>query len=84
MIICVCKGITQNQLENMLDHGQSKKDILRLAKYTDLPIKDFINLYCDKTDGFVHFKERRKNGECQFLEKKRCSIYAARPTQCRT
>ena len=62
----------------------SKKDILRLAKYTDLPIKDFINLYCDKTDGFVHFKERRKNGECQFLEKKRCSIYAARPTQCRT
>ena len=46
----------------------SKKDILRLAKYTDLPIKDFINLYCDKTDGFVHFKERRKNGECQFLK----------------
>ena len=62
----------------------SKKDILRLSKYTDLSIKDFIKLYCEKTDGFVHFRERRKNGECQFLEKKRCSIYAARPTQCRT
>ena len=62
----------------------SKKDILRLSKYTDLSIKDFIKLYCEKTDGFVHFKENRKNGRCQFLEKKRCSIYAARPTQCRT
>jgi len=62
----------------------SKKDILRLSKYTDLSIKDFIKLYCEKTYGFVHFKERRKNSECQFLEKKRCSIYKARPTQCRT
>ena len=62
----------------------SKKDILRLSKHTDLEVKDFINLYCDKTDGFVHFKERKKNGKCQFLEKKRCSIYVARPTQCRT
>ena len=34
----------------------SKKDILRLSKYTDLSIKDFIKLYCEKTDGFVHFK----------------------------
>ena len=62
----------------------SKKDILRLSIYTDLSIKDFIKLYCEKTYGFVHFKERRKNSECQFLEKKRCSIYKARPTQCRT
>jgi len=62
----------------------SKKDIIRLAKHIDLSTKDYINLYCDKTDGFIHFKERRKNGECQFLEKKRCSIYATRPTQCRT
>ena len=62
----------------------SKKDILRLSKYTDLSIKDFIKLYCEKTYGFVHFKERRKNSECQFLEKKRCSIYKSRPTQCRT
>ena len=35
----------------------SKKDILRLAKYTDLPIKDFINLYCDKNDGFLSASE---------------------------
>jgi len=62
----------------------SKKDILRLSKYTNLKIKDFIKLYCVKHAGFIHFKEHKKNGECQFLEKKRCSIYVARPTQCRT
>ena len=62
----------------------SKKDILRLSKYTNLLAKDFINVYCDKTDGFIHFKERRNNGKCQFLDKKRCTIYKARPTQCRT
>ena len=62
----------------------SRKDILKLSKYFDLSIKNFIKLYCDKSEGFMHFKEHRKNGECQFLEKKRCSIYPSRPTQCRT
>ena len=38
----------------------SKKDILKLSKYIDIQIKDFINIYCDETDGFIHFKERRK------------------------
>jgi Fe-S-cluster containining protein len=29
-------------------------------------------------------KEIRKNGECIFLKKNKCSVYKARPTQCRT
>jgi Fe-S-cluster containining protein len=62
----------------------SKKDIKKLSDYTNLRIKDFIKLYCDNTNGFTHFKEKNKNGDCQFLVKKRCSIYEARPTQCRT
>ena len=33
----------------------SKKDILRLSKFKNLKFKDFINLYCDKTDGFTTF-----------------------------
>lgn len=37
-----------------------------------------------KTDGFTHLKEIKKNGDCQFLSKKKCSVYKARPTQCRT
>ena len=62
----------------------SNKDILKLSKFTKLKYEDFISLYCDQTDGFTHFKERNKNGKCQFLNNKKCSIYKARPTQCRT
>ena len=62
----------------------SKKDILKLSNYINLNVKNFIKLYCDKTEGFIHFKEKMKNGDCQFLINKRCSIYKARPTQCRT
>ena len=62
----------------------SKKDIVRLANYIELNVNDFIKLYCDKTNGFVHLKEKMKNGDCQFLYNSRCSIYKARPTQCRT
>lgn len=62
----------------------SKKDIFKLSKFMNLKFKNFVNLYCDKTDGFIHFKEKNKDGKCQFLDKKKCSIYKARPTQCRT
>ena len=62
----------------------SKKDIMKISKSKNLKIKDFVALFCDKTDGFIHLKEDIKNKECQFLNKKKCTIYEARPTQCRT
>ena len=62
----------------------SKKDIMRLSNYMYLNVKNFIKLYCNQTERFTHFKEKMKNGDCQFLVNKRCSIYKARPTQCRT
>ena len=62
----------------------SKRDIQRLSAYKKLQEKDFIKLYCDKTDNFIHLKEIFKNGNCQFLKNKQCSVYDARPTQCRT
>ena len=62
----------------------SKKDILKLSKLKKLKKDDFIRSYCDETDGFIHFKENRTDGRCQFLEQKKCSVYIARPTQCRT
>ena len=48
----------------------SKKDLIRLSRFTKLKISDFIKLYCDKTNGFTHLKEKNKNGNCLFLEKK--------------
>jgi hypothetical protein len=62
----------------------SNKDIKRLSKYKKIKIYEFIKLYCDKTNGFRHLKENLKNGYCQFLKEKKCLIYKARPTQCRT
>lgn len=62
----------------------SKKDIKLLSVHKNIKPSKFINLFCDKTDGFIHLKEINKNGECQFLNKKKCTVYDARPTQCRT
>ena len=62
----------------------SKKDLLRLAKYFKTSSKKFIIKYCQTSDGYTHLKEIRKNGECIFLKNKKCTIYKARPTQCRT
>ena len=62
----------------------SKHDIKKLSEFTNLKINDFLKLYCDKTDEFTHFKEKKTNGDCQFLLNKKCSVYKARPTQCRT
>ena len=45
----------------------SNKDILRLSKFTKLKYDDFIKLYCDKTDGFTHFKEKKNSSKCQFF-----------------
>ena len=62
----------------------SSKDIKRIAKYFKLSINLFKKKYCIKTNGYIHLKEINQNGNCQFLENKKCSIYSARPTQCRT
>ena len=62
----------------------SKKDIKKLSKFFSLSIEKFISIYCDKTDGYLHLKEIKQNGDCQFLENKKCNVYKARPTQCRT
>ena len=48
----------------------SNKDILRLSKFIKLKYDDFIKLYCDKTDGFTHFKEKKNSSKCIFLDKK--------------
>ena len=62
----------------------SAKDIRRLSKYFKLNNNDFKKKFCDETNGFIHLKEKNKTSDCQFLNKKKCSVYKSRPTQCRT
>ncbi len=57
-------------------------DRRRLAALLGMPTRQFTRLHCGKTDGYFHLKET--GPDCRFLRNHRCSVYEARPTQCRT
>ena len=54
----------------------------RLAKHLGLKTRAFTLKYCEKTDGFFHLRNPANN--CEFLDGSRCTVYKARPQQCRT
>jgi Fe-S-cluster containining protein len=58
------------------------EDRRRLAKFLSLSTSSFTRRYCKKTAGYYHLKDSK--GPCQFLKDKSCSVYSARPAQCRT
>ncbi len=60
------------------------KDRQRMAQHLKLSTLQFTKKYCQKSRGFFHLREDLGNPDCLFLKNKRCTIYAARPTQCRT
>lgn len=60
------------------------EDRQRMAKFLGLSTLKFTKQYCQRTQGYFHLREDTGNPDCLFLKKKRCSIYSARPTQCRT
>ncbi len=63
----------------------SKKDIKKLSDGFKITEQNFIKNYCQKTDGFIHLKELKKNnGNCIFLKDNKCTVYKSRPIQCRT
>ena len=59
-------------------------DRRRFATHLKISTAAFTRKYCDVKDGVWHLKEDAKNPDCLFLKNKRCSVYEARPTQCRT
>jgi uncharacterized protein len=60
----------------------SLEDRRRLAAHLGLRTSSFTRRYCSRTDGEVHLKHPDR--DCCFLAGHRCSVYAARPQQCRT
>lgn len=58
------------------------EDRQRLARALGIPTRQFTRQYCEKTDGLFHLRE--SGPDCMFLVDRRCSVYEARPTQCRT
>lgn len=62
----------------------TEEDRSRLAKELNLSTSEFTKTYCEQHDGFFHLKEESEQVDCRFLKNNRCSVYSARPTQCRT
>lgn len=65
----------------------SQDDLDRLCAHTNLDEQTFIDIYCRSVDmgsfSMISLIEQ-KNYDCIFLKDKRCSVYDARPVQCRT
>ncbi|MEQ1723584.1 MAG: YkgJ family cysteine cluster protein [Pseudobdellovibrio sp.] len=62
----------------------TKEDRARFAAHLGIKLGEFKKQYCDRTNGVWHLKENPKKPDCMFLKSKRCSVYEARPNQCRT
>ena len=60
------------------------QDRRNMAKLLGMKTAAFTRKHCDKLGPAYHLKEDPKRIECQFLDKNRCKVYHARPTQCRT
>ena len=60
------------------------EDRKRFAKHLNITVGEFKKNYCNQTNGIWHLIEDVKNPDCMFLKEKRCSVYDARPNQCRT
>ena len=62
----------------------SQPDLIRLAAFFRQPVGAFVRAYTYVRHGRRALSDRRHSSECVFLSGKTCSVYEARPTQCRT
>ncbi len=65
----------------------SLDDRKRMAKFLNIAASAFTRKYCERNEqGAWHLIERKESPDCMFFNSKgkSCSVYEARPTQCRT
>jgi Fe-S-cluster containining protein len=62
----------------------SESDLQKAARYLNLSIQDFAKKYTRLIEGTYALLDRARSDDCIFLKDNLCSIYEARPTQCRT
>ena len=63
----------------------SEPDLERLAKHFQCTPQEFAQKYTKKLiDGQYSLLDRPESYDCVFLSNKQCTVYEARPTQCRT
>ncbi len=62
----------------------SKPDLEKLAEHFHLSEEEFLKKYARYVDEQYALLDRKETYDCIFLKDKRCTVYEARPTQCRT
>ncbi len=63
----------------------NKKEIEEMAEFLKITPEQFVRLYTRKVDNHLALLEDQKTYDCVFLkEGKVCTLYGARPQQCRT
>lgn len=61
------------------------KDMARMAVHLEMPEQDFIDRHTRLAPSRIQLALLdQDDGSCSFLEGHRCSVYEARPEQCRT
>lgn len=60
------------------------RDRRALARFFKLPTREFTKKYCEREDDTGYWRIADFTRSCRFLKDKRCMVYEARPTQCRT
>lgn len=60
------------------------QDRKRFAAHFKMTTRKFTETYCMRTGGYYHLKETPDRLQCMFFKNGGCTVYDARPTQCRT
>jgi uncharacterized protein len=62
----------------------NEKEMEAMAAFLNITLKEFMRKYIRRVGKRYSLVESKQNFDCVFLKEKKCQIYAARPTQCRT
>lgn len=62
----------------------SKLDLEKLANHFSLTPEAFAKKYTRLVDGQLALLDQMRSDHCIFLKDKKCTVYEARPVQCRT
>ena len=61
-----------------------EKEIDSMAKNLKISSEEFVRKYTRKVGNRLSLIENQKNYDCVFLKDKKCLVYEARPSQCKT
>lgn len=62
----------------------SDEEIEALAKTLQITPEEFVRKYTRRLENRLSLKEHPRTYDCVFLQGKKCTVYDARPKQCRT